>query len=331
MILNRGDTGPEVAQLQLKLRAAGYDPGAADGIFGKRTEAAVLEFQMDRPDLDDDGDAGPMTLGALDAAVLQFPTEPVQGPALELDQANDDTWARFERLVDLITSKPVRYGPGRGLWDNGRFLITYGAGKKNGTVKQWPNVLNKTYPAFHCTSWCNFFLSWLCRRNQDFTHPGNIPAIWDLLMKSPDIHPKPYPYRGFGDVARPIAPDGSASRRHRVAKIMDAREIYERRDDLPTFMIFGQSTKKIVDGEKKWRWWHHTGVYATRGGRLYRIAADGSRGENGYSAKPMRMTEITEKNLPSYANVIYRVYGLHTADGTFGDPARHYAEIAFEE
>ena len=69
MILKQGSQGPDVEQIQLRLKAAGYDPGDVDGDFGKRTTAAVLAFQADRPELEDDGVAGPMTLGALDAAV----------------------------------------------------------------------------------------------------------------------------------------------------------------------------------------------------------------------------------------------------------------------
>ena len=55
MILKPGDSGPEVEKLQLKLKAVGYDPGDVDGDYGKRTTAAVLAFQLDRPDVDDDG------------------------------------------------------------------------------------------------------------------------------------------------------------------------------------------------------------------------------------------------------------------------------------
>ena len=328
MILKPGDSGPEVEKLQLKLKAVGYDPGDVDGDYGKRTTAAVLAFQLDRPDVDDDGIAGPQTLGALDAAILKMNTPSSPAPT-DIVECDDDTWNKFLALVDLITKRPVRYGPGRGLWVDGKFVITYGAGKLGGTVQQWPNVLGKTYPAFHCTSWCNFFMSWLCRRNQDFTHAGNIPAIWDLLLKSPDVHQNPGagPYRGFGDVCYQIPHDGSAVRRTGISKVMDVRELYDRRHDLPTFMCFGQSTKK-ADG--KWNWWHHTGVYVARGGKLFRIAADGFKGTNGYSASPMKYTEITPSNLVNYSNVIYRMYGVRTLDGTYGDKTRPYAPVTFE-
>jgi len=330
MILKRGDSGDAVEQLQLKLKATGYDPGDVDGDYGRKTEAAVLAFQLDRPDVDDDGKAGPQTIGALNAAISKMKPASALPPApSDIVHCDDATWKLFESLVDLIAKRPVRYGPGRGLWVKDKWVVTYGAGQLNGTIKQWPNVLGKTYPAFHCTSWCNFFMSWLCRRNQDYTHAGNCPEIWELLLSSPDVHQNPGagPYRGFGDVCYTVPPDGSAVKRSGVAKVMDARELYDRRADLPTFMVFGQSTKKDGGG---WKWWHHTGVYVTRNGSLYRIAADGFKGDNGYSASPMKYVEITPKNIGNFGNAIYRVYGVKTTDGTYGDKSRAYAPVTFE-
>jgi hypothetical protein len=161
------------------------------------------------------------------------------------------------------------------------------------------------------------------------THAGNIPEIWELLLSSPDVHQNPGagPYRGFGDVCYQITPDGSGAKRSGVPKVMDAREIYERRTDLPTFLVFGQSTKKPGGG---WKWWHHTGLYVARRGSLYRIAADGHKGASGYSASPMKFIEITPKNLGDFGNVIYRVYGVKTTDGTYGDKSRPYATVDFE-
>jgi hypothetical protein len=328
MILKPGDKGIEVEQLQLKLKAAGYDPGEIDGDYGSKTTAAVLAFQVDRPDIDDDGIAGPQTMGSLNAAILKM-SQPSPKPPSDIVQCDDDTWKKVELLFQAITGRPVRYGPGRGLWVADKFVITYGAGKMGGTVQQWPNVLGKTYPAFHCTSWCNFFMSWLCRRNQDYTHAGNCPEIWELLLSSPDVHQNPGagPYRGFGDVCYAIPTDGSSAKRTGIAKVMDVRELYDRRHDLPTFMVFGQSTKR-ADGS--WNWWHHTGVYIARDGKLFRIAADGFKGAHGYSASPMKLTEITSANLVNYSNVVYRMYGVKTTDGTYGDKSRPYAMVTFE-
>ncbi len=63
-MLQLGDTGPEVADFQRMLIAAGFDI-EADGDYGPATEKAVLTFQRAHPQLDADGIAGPATRAAL--------------------------------------------------------------------------------------------------------------------------------------------------------------------------------------------------------------------------------------------------------------------------
>lgn len=46
--LAQGNHGPNVAQLQQLLRQKGFNPGAADGVFGPATRTAVIEFQRSR-------------------------------------------------------------------------------------------------------------------------------------------------------------------------------------------------------------------------------------------------------------------------------------------
>ena len=62
--IRRGQQGDSVQQLQEMLTARGYDLGAADGVLGRRTEAAVRAFQRDQG-IAVDGVVGPQTLGAL--------------------------------------------------------------------------------------------------------------------------------------------------------------------------------------------------------------------------------------------------------------------------
>jgi peptidoglycan hydrolase-like protein with peptidoglycan-binding domain len=62
--LRRGSRGPDVVKLQQQLSAAGFNPGAADGIFGAKTDAAVRAFQTARG-LAVDGIVGPKTWAAL--------------------------------------------------------------------------------------------------------------------------------------------------------------------------------------------------------------------------------------------------------------------------
>ena len=338
MILKQGSVGPDVEQLQLRLKAAGYNCGDIDGEYGPRTAAAVLAFQADRPDLEDDGVAGPHTLAALDAAVAK--KAPDKSAASAASAATPvlceaATWTAFQRLVSSVTAHPVRYGPGRGLWHDNNFIVTYGAGRIGGDVKTWPNALGKTYPAFHCTSWTNFFLGWLLRRNANFTHAGNIPSLFDLLEKDGSLHQNPGagPYRGYGDACSPIAADGTGAKRSGCPdpKVVDARELLARRASLPTFVVCGQSTKH-KDGT--WNWWHHTVLYVVDHrdhDRLYRIAADGYKDKaRGYSGDPMRWVEITDANVGNYAAAVYRPYGVSTTDGTYGDKSQSIASVDFE-
>jgi len=332
-VLRRGDRGADVEQIQLRLRAAGYDPGPADGDYGARTAAAVLAFQADRPDLEDDGVAGPMTVGALDAAIAKKQPD-VAAKAPSAVPCESATWAAFQRLVASVTGQPVRYGPGRGLWHDGKFLVTYGAGRIGGTIREWPNAIGRSYPSFHCSSWTNFVLGWLLRRNQNYTHAGNVPSLFDLLEKSADLHQIPGggAYRGYGDACSRIEPDGSGAKRSGCPdpKVVDARELYDRRASLPTFVTCGQSTRRS-DGS--WKWWHHTVLFVVDHrdrDRLYRIAADGYKGAQGYSADPMRWAEITDKNVGNYAAAVYRAYGVDTTDGTYGDLTRPIADVDFE-
>ncbi|HEU4917530.1 MAG TPA: peptidoglycan-binding protein [Acidimicrobiia bacterium] len=50
--------GEDVSELQSRLSSLGFDVGKVDGIFGPKTEQAVIDFQHNR-DLAEDGKAGP--------------------------------------------------------------------------------------------------------------------------------------------------------------------------------------------------------------------------------------------------------------------------------
>ena len=63
-VLRRGSRGDAVCRLQQALAARGHDPGAADGVFGPRTDRAVRAFQR-AAGLTADGVAGPLTWRAL--------------------------------------------------------------------------------------------------------------------------------------------------------------------------------------------------------------------------------------------------------------------------
>ncbi|WP_264842571.1 peptidoglycan-binding domain-containing protein [Caldinitratiruptor microaerophilus] len=52
--------------LQMCLLSHGFDPGSPDGVFGPKTERAVIAFQ-EANELKKDGIAGPLTIGKLKA------------------------------------------------------------------------------------------------------------------------------------------------------------------------------------------------------------------------------------------------------------------------
>lgn len=63
-MIQKGAKGDLVRVLQAALKAAGFDPGPADGDFGPRTDAAVRAFQGAKG-LEVDGQVGPRTWAAL--------------------------------------------------------------------------------------------------------------------------------------------------------------------------------------------------------------------------------------------------------------------------
>ena len=87
--LRRGAQGEDVRSMQLALVAFGYNPGEADGVFGKRTEAAVRAFQKAQG-LTADGICGPKTWAAL--------TEPVVTYTV---RAEGVTWAQYKQILEI--------------------------------------------------------------------------------------------------------------------------------------------------------------------------------------------------------------------------------------
>ncbi|MBV9386626.1 MAG: peptidoglycan-binding protein [Chroococcidiopsidaceae cyanobacterium CP_BM_ER_R8_30] len=63
--MTTGTNSSKVTELQQDLKADGFNPGPTDGVFGPRTEAAVVAFQKAHG-LYPDGIAGPKTLAAVD-------------------------------------------------------------------------------------------------------------------------------------------------------------------------------------------------------------------------------------------------------------------------
>ncbi len=86
-MLRLGSRGPEVVELQRRLKAAGFDPGTPDGDFGQKTDTAVRAFQRSQG-LTDDGIVGTQTWNALQAPTLT--REQLRGIMTRLSVARAD-------------------------------------------------------------------------------------------------------------------------------------------------------------------------------------------------------------------------------------------------
>jgi peptidoglycan hydrolase-like protein with peptidoglycan-binding domain len=71
---SRPDASPDgIKQVQIALKAAGYDPGPADGRMGARTKTAIRDFQVANG-LQADGKVGPKTWAKLQAVASNTTT-----------------------------------------------------------------------------------------------------------------------------------------------------------------------------------------------------------------------------------------------------------------
>ena len=81
-LYKRGMTGDTIVQIQTRLKNWGYYDGAADGIYGSRTEEAVRWFQR-KNGLSVDGQVGEQTLAALGISAAG------EGAGAAADQSGD--------------------------------------------------------------------------------------------------------------------------------------------------------------------------------------------------------------------------------------------------
>lgn len=94
-----GDDGDDVALIQQRLNALGYNVGAADGDFGSETKEAVRSFQRDRG-LDPDGVVGAQTYRLL------------MGRDIPVSRAGSSTYAvrRVTQIAMRYTGVPYVFG-----------------------------------------------------------------------------------------------------------------------------------------------------------------------------------------------------------------------------
>ncbi|WP_445243455.1 peptidoglycan-binding protein [Microcoleus sp. M2_C6] len=87
LAIKKGDSGPQVAQLQKTLQNAGYFRGKATGFYGALTQAAVKKFQAEN-NLKVDGIVGPKTLSALKGKPEEGSIEAAEKIAPNVDKSS---------------------------------------------------------------------------------------------------------------------------------------------------------------------------------------------------------------------------------------------------
>lgn len=110
-LLRRGDSGPEVYELQGFLKLRGFDPGPLDGTFSPATYEAVRTFQK-RRGLDADGVVGPVTRGAILTLTRQprFAGLIADGEAL-VQRERGPQVRELKRWLRLAGYDPLSVGP----------------------------------------------------------------------------------------------------------------------------------------------------------------------------------------------------------------------------
>ena len=111
-VLRQGSQGPSVVHLQQLLTSHGFSPGNIDGIFGPRTEAAVIAFQQSRGLLVD-GIVGVQTWTALGVNCGSTPPPPGQPcPTLRMGSRG----AAVREVQQLLNSQGFNPGPIDGIF-----------------------------------------------------------------------------------------------------------------------------------------------------------------------------------------------------------------------
>ncbi|MDX6576333.1 MAG: hypothetical protein QOE96_2286, partial [Blastocatellia bacterium] len=150
--LKQGSSGPDVTNLQQKLKDLGFDPNGVDGNFGPGTTKAVIAFQQSKG-LGADGKAGPNTLAALQSGSsapsdsgAATATAPALAPAVDIvntDAAgrklndNDISKAAQELGCDVATIRAVCdvEAAGAGFDDSNRVKLRFEGHK----FRNWTN------------------------------------------------------------------------------------------------------------------------------------------------------------------------------------------------
>lgn len=100
-ILKKGMSGSDVKELQIRLKAVGFDCGDVDGIYGEQTKGAVKALQ-EAGGITVDGEFGPKSLSVLESL------EPTEG-----EPESPSTPETTKNMIEITgASVNIRSGPG---------------------------------------------------------------------------------------------------------------------------------------------------------------------------------------------------------------------------
>lgn len=115
-MLSMGTRGSDVSRLQKQLKAAGFNPGGVDGVFGSKTKAAVLEYQRAKH-LSADGVVGPNTskklFGSSSSKYFDGKSDFASAGPGPIAAGNGSSPAKVQKFINTAvaqTGKPYVFG-----------------------------------------------------------------------------------------------------------------------------------------------------------------------------------------------------------------------------
>lgn len=182
----------------------------------------------------------------------------------------------------------VVYGPGRGLWHEGRWLLTRGPGKVGASASQ---ASGRQVPSLHCSSWTALLAGFAVGRDAGWDHRGTLVPL-NTLLEQERGERNGAKWRGYGGCFVRVHGDGEAIRSGAMkgCTVLKGQAVVDtlvsQAGKGGALYLAAQSTK----GATSWVWWHHTLaliVHPSHPDRIFRVAADGSQSSAGYSGTPM--------------------------------------------
>jgi peptidoglycan hydrolase-like protein with peptidoglycan-binding domain/subtilisin family serine protease len=109
-VLKSGSSGFQTELVQRILFSLGYNPGPIDGIFGPKTNSAVIKFQQDHG-LTEDGIVGLNTWNSLCTSLGSSIVEPAQPGSIAVSEAaSSDLMTNFENLHTTLSDLAKQLG-----------------------------------------------------------------------------------------------------------------------------------------------------------------------------------------------------------------------------